>query len=168
MKLVPIGRVTRPHGVRGECKVLEGYGSSGAWAQASEVHIGKDAASARPFKVRAVRHAGKFAVLDLEAVTTVEAAQELREQLLFVDRALLPPAEDGAYYEADLLGLEVVDGEGRVLGCLTGIFDNGAHDIYVVAKEQGELLVPVIDGVVQAVDLEGGRMVVALPSGLDE
>jgi 16S rRNA processing protein RimM len=165
-KLVFIGKVTRPHGVRGEVKVQVGEGSGEAWFEARVVWLGRAPESARPFPVRRSRPGGRQAILALEGVDSVEAAEGLRDQKLFVAREDLSALEDGEFYVEDLLGLRVEDASGRLLGRLTAVFDNGAHEVYAVGSGQAEILLPVVDGVVLRVEPEAGRIVVAPPAGL--
>jgi len=147
-------------------RVLEGRGGSGAWRRAREVHIGPDGGSASAFRVRGVRGGGKFAILALEDIGDLSAAEGFRGQKVFIMRDLLPPLEEGTYYVADLIGLRVEDRRGRNLGTLHEIFDNGAHEVYAVRHGMREILLPVIDSVVISVDIEAGRMVVVPPAGL--
>jgi 16S rRNA processing protein RimM len=165
-RLVLIGKVTRPHGVRGEMKVLPGEGCSGAWCQVREVWLGKDARTARARVLRRARPGGRGFILSLEGVDSVEAAEELRDVSLFVERAALPPPAKGEWYLEDLIGLRVEDPHGRVLGELQAIFDNGAHEVYVVARAGAEILVPGVEGVVLAIEPEAGRVVLDPPPGL--
>ncbi len=163
---VYVGKVTRPHGVRGELRVFEGLGSSGAWRRVEEVRIGAAPDSARPYRVVSVRGGGKFAILKLAGIADFEAAEALRDQNLYAPRDLLPATRDGEYYAVDLLGAQVYDEQDRLLGTLLEIFDNGAHEVYVIAGGPREILLPVIDGVIVAVDLPAGRIIVAPPEGL--
>jgi len=164
--LVFVGQITRTHGTRGELKVLPGEGSSGAWRDSQEVYLGAERRKASRFRVAAIRGGGKFAIMALEGVDSMEAAEALKGQRVFVPRDQLPEAEPGSFYAGDLEGLTVVTARGQVLGVLSEIFDNGAHEIYVVRDKGKEILLPVVDGVVVEVDLEAGRMVVEPPRGL--
>lgn len=152
--------------MRGELKVLEATGASGAWTEADRVLIGPGQDRARQFKVRRIRRGGRFVILALEGIERIEQAQGLINQDLFVFRDELPACEEGTYYADDLLGLAVFDPAGRELGKLIEIFDNGAHEIYVVQNASGQVLIPVVDGVIREVDLEAGRLVASLPEGL--
>jgi 16S rRNA processing protein RimM len=118
------------------------------------------------FRVRGVRGSGRFAILALEGIDTMESAEALKGKNVFVPRDQLPEMEPGSFYASDLEGLTVVTARGQVLGVLEEIFDNGAHDIYVVRDETREILLPVVDGVVVEVDMDAGRMVVEPPEGL--
>jgi 16S rRNA processing protein RimM len=142
-------------------KVLPGEGSSGAWREAEVVFLGSER-----FRVRGVRGSGGFAILALEGIDTMESAEALKGKNVFVPRDQLPEMEPGSFYASDLEGLTVVTARGQVLGVLEEIFDNGAHDIYVVRDETREILLPVVDGVVVEVDMDAGRMVVEPPEGL--
>jgi 16S rRNA processing protein RimM len=164
--LIQVGRITRAHGTRGELKVLPGEGSSGAWREAGDVFLGPGREEASRFRVKGVRGGGRFAILALEGVDSVESAEALKGQHVFVRRDQLPDTDPGSFYAGDLEGVTVADAEGNVLGVLEEIFDNGAHEVYVVRDGSREILLPVVDGVVVEVDLDAGRMVVNPPQGL--
>lgn len=164
--MVQVGKITRTHGTRGELKVLPGEGSSGAWRETEVVFLGEERQRASRFRVKGIRGGGKFAILALEGVDDMESAEALKGQKVFVPRDQLPEMEPGSFYVSDLEGLTVVTARGQVLGVLEEIFDNGAHEIYVVREKSREILLPVVNGVVVEVDLDAGRMVVDPPEGL--
>jgi 16S rRNA processing protein RimM len=160
-----VGRVARPHGIRGEMKMVEGEGSSGAWRTVKELFLGKSPEQTKRFAVRSVR--GKdVGILALDGVDRIEEAKELRGQNVYVLAEALPPLEEGVFYAGLLIGAEVFDRQGRRLGKLKEIFDNGAHEIYVIGSGRREILLPVVEGVVLEVDSKDGRLVVDPPPGL--
>jgi 16S rRNA processing protein RimM len=130
------------------------------------LYLGVERQQASRFRVKSIRGGGRFAILALDGVDNLESAEVFKGQYVFVPRDQLPEIESGSFYAGDLEGLTVEDGSGRVLGVLEEIFDNGAHDIYVVRDKAREILLPVVDGVVVEVDLDAGRMVVEPPEGL--
>ena len=164
--MIQVGKITRTHGMRGELKVLPGEGSSGAWRDAEVVFLGEERQQASRFRVKGIRGGGKFAILALEGVDDLESAEAFKGQNVFVPRDQLPEMEPGSFYASDLEGLTVVTAQGQELGVLEEIFDNGAHEIYVVRDKTREILLPVVDGVVVEVDLDAGRLVVEPPEGL--
>jgi 16S rRNA processing protein RimM len=147
-------------------KVLEGQGSEGAWRECKEVYIGSDIDSANRYQVKHNRGSGKYAILALEGIGTPEEVGILKGKHLYVPRDMLPELEEGTYYVSDLLGMKVEDTQSRLLGVLKEIFDNGAHDVYVVRNKSAELLIPVIDGVLVEIDTNAGRIVVDPPDGI--
>ena len=102
----------------------------------------------------------------LSGVETREAAEALKGTTLWAAREVLPNLPDDEFYHTDLIGLEVVDTGGQLLGRVRAIYDHGAGDILeVVGKEL--LLLPFTRAVVPTVDLTAGR-IVADPPGEDE
>ena len=97
----------------------------------------------------------------------VEEAELLRNSYLKVDRNDEPELEEGVYYIVDLLGLEVYSDEGKLLGKVDDIYNNGSTDIYVVKDELGkQLLLPAIADVIKEISLEDNKIVVHLLKGL--
>jgi 16S rRNA processing protein RimM len=74
-----------------------------------------------------------------------------------VARSALPDAQDGRYYLADLVGLDVVNGQGERLGVVRQWYSNGPQDVMEVAGEKTRL-VPWVAAVVKRVDLESKRI----------
>lgn len=103
----------------------------------------------------------------LSGVATREDAEALRGTTLWAPRAALPSLPDDEFYHADLIGLEVVDPGGQVLGRVRAIFDHGAGDILEVVGGGDVLLLPFTRAVVPTVDL-AARRIVADPPGSDE
>jgi 16S rRNA processing protein RimM len=86
---------------------------------------------------------------------------------VYVSAADRPPLPEGHFYHHELLGLEVVDEDGALLGQLSEILQTGANDVYVVkAAQRGELLLPAIESVVVRIDVAGHRIQVRVPDGL--
>ena len=106
----------------------------------------------------------------LSGVTTKEAADALRGVRLFVDRARLPDPSDDEFYHADLIGLQVLDTGGAVLGRIKAVLNHGASDILEVAApgQSGVLLIPFTRAIVPTVDLARGCVIVDPPEGLLE
>ncbi len=89
-------------------------------------------------QIRELRDANKTAIARLDGITDRNAAEALRGQLIEVDRAALPPLDDGEYYHADLVGLQCVDEAGNALGTVAGIENFGAGDLIEVLLPNGK------------------------------
>lgn len=158
-----VGRVLRPHGVRGELRVEVLTDFPEHLAQHSCLYLGPDAV---PYPLKQVRvHKGAF-LLKLEGCDDRDSAEELRGLLVQIPAEEAVELEEGEYYHHQLVGLDVEASNGEWLGTLVEILDLGVHDVYVVMGPQGEFLLPAFDDVVLEVDLDGGRMVVEVPRGL--
>jgi 16S rRNA processing protein RimM len=71
----------------------------------------------------------------------------------------MPAPQEGEYYWSDLVGLEVENTQGQLLGRVERLFESGAHPVLVVAGER-ERLLPYVENVVKGVDLDAGKLLV--------
>lgn len=119
----------------------------------------------RSFGVRLLRPIpGAFAAR-LTGVSTREAAEALKGTRLFAPRNRLPPLPEDEYYHADLVGLQVVDTGGALLGTVRAVLDHGAGDILeVIRPGKPELLLPFTRAVVPTIDLASRRIVADPPA----
>ena len=145
-ELVVVGRVGRPHGIGGAFVVEHPSDDADRFAVGAELLAGD--ASAR---IEESKRAGGRLVVKLDR--PVERGTELR-----VPRASLPPAGPDAFYVFELVGLEVVEEGGRVLGKVKDVANYDAND--VLELDSGTLL-PLVEACVREVDLEGRRIVVS-------
>ncbi len=108
-------------------------------------------------RIERVREDRGQVLIGLEGLTRRGAVEEMRGALLEVaEEELLRDADEHFVYE--LVGLEVVTDGGRTLGRVSEVLSTGANDVYVVKGPSGEVLVPAIASVVQAIDVAGGRL----------
>lgn len=167
-RFLVIGRIVRPHGVRGEMRVeiLTELPERLTWLE--QVYLSRDPDDPAPevATVEKVRLHKNQALLQLGNVGSREAAEDLRSVLLLIPMADALPLEDDEYYFYQLEGLEVVTDEGVVLGVLREVLETGANQVFVVAGSRGELLLPNTLEVVQKIDLESGRITVHILPGL--
>jgi 16S rRNA processing protein RimM len=104
-------------------------------------------------------------IAELAGVTSREAAAALRGAEIGVPRERLPALGENEHYQADLIGMEVVNRNGERLGTLSGFVDGGAHPIASVTDAGGvERLIPWVAGYVDRVDAEAGRIDVDWPA----
>jgi 16S rRNA processing protein RimM len=142
-----MGRVAASYGVRGWVKVAPDSGSENGLAGAQEWWIG-----ARAYAVSGARVHGATVIGKLAGIESREQALALKGQPVAVPREALPEPEEGKYYLADLLGLEVLNEQGVPLGVVTRTYSNGAQDVVEVAGNRTRLI-PWVAAVVKEVDL---------------
>lgn len=158
-----VGRVTAPFGIAGEMRVLLDT-EFPERLTARPLFVG---AEHRQVVVDGLRQHGREALLKLGGVNTVEAAEELRGQELFVALADAAPLPAGRYYPHEIVGLAVWTATGDPYGVVSEVLSRPANDIYVVRHGGKEVLVPAIADVVKAIDVAGGRMVIDVLPGLE-
>lgn len=150
-----MGRVAGSYGVRGWVKVAPQKGVAETLVAAQDWWLGEEAR-----RVEQARVHSATVVAKLGGIETREQALALKGLKVAVARSALPDAQDGHYYLADLVGLEVVNGQGVRLGVVRQWFSNGPQDVMEVAGEKTHL-VPWVAAVVKRVDLEAKRIEVA-------
>jgi 16S rRNA processing protein RimM len=150
---VALAAVAGAHGVKGEVRLKLFSDSVASLAQHAKVYVG-----GVEHRVLGVRDGGKTAIARFEGIADRSAVEALRGQLVEVDRADLPPLEDGEYYHSDLIGLSCVDREGQAVGVVASVENFGAGDLLEIEFPNGRRsLIPFRDGIA---DLEDGRVVV--------
>ena len=164
---VVVGRIGRPHGLRGEVTVQVTTDDPDE-RFASGAVLGTDPASRGPLTVVSMRRSGPVLVLGFDGVADRNAAEALRGTSLTLDASLLPvPDDPEEFYDHQLVGLTVVDQAGTVLGTVTEVWHPPAAPVLAVERpDSSQELVPFVSAIVPIVDLEGGRLVVDPPDGM--
>jgi 16S rRNA processing protein RimM len=177
-----VGRILRPHGVRGELSVEVLSDAPERFAPGAELGVGDPDGPEPPGTtvVRAARlHLGRL-LLSLEGITDRDAADRLRGAWLSIPVAAARPLDPGEFWPHQLVGLAVVDRQGRPRGRVADVVPGAAHDLLAVeitpegsGEPQGGApddqvriaLVPAVAALV-TVELEAGRVLVDAVPGL--
>jgi 16S rRNA processing protein RimM len=151
-KRVALAAVAGAHGVKGEVRLKLFSDSIASLTQHAKVYVG-----GVERRLLGIRDGGKTAVARFEGIADRTAVEALRGQLVEVDRADLPPLEEGEFYHADVLGLPCVDRDGQAVGIVAAVENFGAGDLLEVELPNGRRsLIPFRDGVA---DLQESRIV---------
>jgi 16S rRNA processing protein RimM len=145
--LIEFGRVAGSYGVRGWLRVV---------VDEPDVLAGQPTwwLAGREYAMRETKvHSGTL-LAKLDGIETPEQAKALRGQAVTIPR---PEAGKGRHYWSDLVGLEVVNEQGVVLGVVKEMSSNGAHDVMEVAGERTRLL-PFVPAYIRQVDLQNRRI----------
>lgn len=166
--LVPLGTLTRPHGIRGELRFRPFNPDSATLAPGVRVILRRDGAVLGSAVVVGIRPHRDVRLLTLDTCDSATAARALAGVEVCVPASALPPLAPGEFYHRDLVGLAVVTPRGEALGTVDAVLPLPSADVCVVRRGQDERLVPLIADVVKEVDLAGRRLVIdPLPGLLD-
>jgi 16S rRNA processing protein RimM len=160
--LVPVARIGRPHGVRGEVTVRVLPNGPGEF-QPGVVFLLADGGSLTLRAASPYRDSGL--ILAFEGIADRTAAERLRGVELFVHPDDRRSLDDDEFWSDDLVGLTAVDPAGTVLGRVSGVDLGDAQDRLVVTTPDGtEVLVPFVDPIVGEIGED--TVVIDPPGGL--
>lgn len=159
-----IGKIVTVHGLRGDIKVQPWCDSPLFLCEFPVLYLGKDKKEVEITDARPIKN---MVLLHLDGYDTIEQAETLRNQILYMNREDVE-LEEGTYFIQDLIGLKVLDADSNAsYGKLKDVLQTGANDVYVVLPENGkEVLIPAIPEVIVETDIEGGVMRIRPLEGL--
>jgi 16S rRNA processing protein RimM len=169
---VVVGRIGRPHGVRGEVTVEVRSDDPDLRFFVGAV-LRTDPADRGPLTVTGKRWHREVLLLTIEGIDSREAAETLRNTELLVEVADLPELEDpDSYYDHQLVGLTARLLDESELGEVVAVRHEGG-DLLVVRRPEGapgssDVLIPFVRAIVPTVDVAAGFLVVDPPEGLLE
>ena len=165
-RFVRVGRVSKPHGIKGELKVIPD-GEVADFADYPELLLGSDDQPVgKLYQVRQWRPQGQAVLLQLEGVDDRNDADLLAGRGVWTEEKYLAALADDEFYWHEMVGLRVVIEGGRELGRVTGLFATGGHDVLVVHGSGKEYLIPARREFMLATDIQGGLLTVSDIPGL--
>ncbi|PHV10352.1 ribosome maturation factor RimM [Chitinimonas sp. BJB300] len=162
--LVPMGFVAGAFGIRGWVKVVADTEFVDSLFEYPVWWLGRNG-QWRAYKVLDSSAQPKNINAQLEGVDDRDAAAALKGMTVAVPRSEMPEADEGEYYWADLIGLEVVNLQAERLGAVHSLLGTGANDVLVVKDGDTERLIPFVGAVVVSVDQASG--LIQVDWGLD-
>lgn len=133
MEYLETGKIVNVHGLKGDVKVL-------SWADVPEVLLEFDEffIDGVSYPVEKSRIQKDSVLVKFKGIDTVEAAEKLRNKILYINKDELE-LDEGIYFIEDLMGLSVYDADsGTLYGKLTDVLQNGAHDVYEITSDAPE------------------------------
>jgi len=167
-ELVPLGKVLKVHGIKGKVKIAPFGETLETLEQGRTVYYRDPGKGWRPLVIEKVQKQPRFLIVSFKGIFNRDQAEFLRGRRIYLPATQLPVLEEGEYYHYQLIGLRVIDVNGKIIGRLAEILSTGSNDVYVVKGGNQEILIPAIEDVIKEVNLGENTMVVDLPEGLVE
>lgn len=167
MEALEVGQIVSTQGIHGEVRVNPWCDSPEFLLQFDCVYFEKDG---KPVIIEESRSQKNVVIIKFEGIDTVEEAQKLRNQILYIDKDGLELGEN-TYFVQDLIGLTVIDHDDnlKVYGTLTEVSETGANDVYHIKAENGKMYyIPAIKKVVITTNITKGNMTIRPIEGLFE
>ena len=162
MKKVVIGKISAPHGVRGEVRIVPLTDFPERFENLKTVFLEDDS----KMELESVKFSNKFIIVKFKNINSRNDIEIFNGKLLMLNRSDIPSLPEGEYYNFDIIGLEVIDDKGSKLGKITEVLKTGSNDVYVVEGKK-QILVPALKKVVKEINLADGFMKVELLEELD-
>lgn len=169
-RLLAIGRLLKPHGVRGEIKVAVMTDDPARFKKLDAVTVELPTGQRQVLHVESARAiAAETVLVKFREHGAPEPLLAMRDALIMVPRSQGVPLEPGQVYFADMIGLKaLLQEDGSEVGTVTAVVSAG-NDLLEIARPDGsEVLVPWVEPFVPRVDLEAGVVYLTPPPGLLE
>lgn len=160
------GKIINKRGIGGELKVDCYCDSPASVFGVKKMYT--DSKGERCFDVISVKEYKGFLYIKLKGIESAEAADEMRNKILYVLRADVE-IKNGKNFIADLIGLDVIDSKsGKVYGRIEDVVNFGASDIYVISDGNQEYMLPAVEGVIVETNLDSHVLINPIPGVFDE
>ena len=163
--LVPLGEIVTTHGIAGWLKLKLYNPQSTLLSSLREIFLETGGARSPHFLIDARPHKGHL-LIKLRGIDGINDAQKWVPSILSVAAESLQPLKPGEYYHYQVVGLEVYDTAGTLIGTITRIWSKEGGDLYVVKGNDKEYLIPATKEVIEKVDFSAGKMIIRPPEGL--
>ncbi len=162
MKKIDIGKVVNVRGVHGEMKILPHSNVENLFSKLKELYIGDEV-----FVIKQAKLVKSCAAVTVEGIDTPEKAKEYVNKIVYALEDALPKTDKDEYYIKDMIGIQVEDIDGNLIGTLTNVFFTGANDVYEITAENGKtVLVPAVKEFIKTVDLINNKITIKLIEGM--
>ncbi len=163
-----IGRVVKPHGVKGKIKVDYFGEDFTRFSLYREVFIKNHVGRLQAYDILEAIPQPPRLILQLKGIERREEVEPLVGKEILIKKSSLPDLTEGEYYWFEILGMLIETEKGKRIGRVKEIFPTGAHDVYVIEGKRREIFLPATEEVIQSVDIKQRRMKVTRKEGLWE
>lgn len=165
-RLVPVGKIVKAHGVHGRLRVAYYNEDKTNFFSYHKVWLKSGDDRLQSYQIKDARVHRQYILVQFEGTESLDQAEPLVGATVLVERTALPTLEEGEYYWIDLLGMEVITTAGDRLGEVSQVIPTGGTDVFVVRRDEGEILIPAHEEIIRQVDVASRRMIVSLREDL--
>ena len=162
-----VGRVIKPHGLKGEVQVLLDVDYPEEYEDMESVFLAIKG-ELLPYFIERIKITTNVVIVKFDGIDNSEAALKLKNAVLYLPENLLPELEEDGYYFHELVGFEVIDAEKGNIGKVITVYSLPAQNLLAIEHKGKEVLIPMADEILQVVDKEKKQIQVNLPEGLLE
>lgn len=162
-----LGYVIKAHGLKGEVSVLLETDQPQAYQNLESVFV-EQQQRLIPFFINHLRIQGNKAVIKLDGIDDVDAANELRNNKLWLPLDFLPELSGTSFYFHEIIGFQVRDQHSGDIGLVTSVYDSASQNLIAVDHHGKEVLIPIANDIILKVNRKEKVIETKLPDGLLE
>jgi 16S rRNA processing protein RimM len=163
-----VGVIASTHGLSGEVNVFPTTEDPGRFKKLKKVRLHTQKGEELDLDIVSARFFKKFVIVKFKQFGNINEVEKFRGCELTIERKDAIKLQPGEYYCADLIGLTIVDEEGKELGILTEILQTGANDVYEMTLKDSEekVYIPAIKECIKEIDTSEGKITIHVMDGL--
>ena len=158
--LILIGKLTKLHGIKGMLKLASFAESIDTFYDLDWIYRKKGDGSFIKEQIESISPHKTGALVSFTSVKSIEDAQKMVGDELYIEKEYLEDLPDGEYYRHELIGLEVITDQGINIGTIEDLLPTGSNDVFVVRKEGKENMIPATKEVIRDIDIAKGEMII--------
>lgn len=164
MDKIIIGQVVNVVGLKGEVKVYHYSDYKERFEELTKVFL-----EDTPYEIDSVRYVKEIIILKLHGIDNRSQAENYKGKNIYIDKEDLRVLPEDTYHIFELIGLSVVEENGKFLGTVSNVIKNSAQDLFEVESENlSKFLIPSVNEFVLNIDMKSRTMTVRLIEGLLE
>ena len=165
-KKIPLGEILKPHGIKGELKILFYNEESKSLQKDQKVFLESPQKNIIEYKIEKIFYSFRKNRIKFFDINTIDEADDLRGYIVNIDRSDLPEINDSEYYLSDLVGYSLIDKSNKNYGKVIEVLALPANSVLNVSKDDKEYLIPLIDDVVLEVNQNKEEIIIDPIEGL--
>jgi 16S rRNA processing protein RimM len=164
--MVLVGRIARPHGLRGQVAINADTDFVEARFRVGETLWVQREGRREQLTIASARFQNGHPVVAFEGLTRIDDVERLAGLELRIPEDALQPLERGQYYQHQLVGCMVETAEGAPVGTVRGVEGGPGSSLLVVQGERSDILIPLAAVICVEIDVGSRRIRIDPPEGL--
>ena len=161
-----IGQIVNTFGIKGFVKVNPFTDDMERFAELKSVLVVKNKELIE-MQIEEIKYQKNVVLIKFKGIEDINMAEKYKGCYIKIKRENARKLPKDTYFIADLIGMQVYDEQGNLLGKVNDIYNNKVHDIYVIKDDLGkQILLPSTKEVINQIDMDNDRIVVHLIEGL--
>lgn len=167
-EIFQVGVIASTHGLNGEVNVFPTTEDPNRFKKLKKVTLHTQRGEEIELDVQSARFFKKFVIVKFKQFNNINEVEKFKGCELTIERKDALKLNPGEYYCADLIGLDIVDEDGNVLGSVTDVIQTGANDVYEMKRADGgeNVYIPAIKDCIKKIDIDEKKIIIHLMDGL--